>query len=220
VTPFRSILHWNRLIAARRTLGLSALVYTVFHVLTYFAFDSWDFRQIAREMSQMTPNIIAATVSTIGLVALGATSCDACIRRMGPQGWRRLHRTVYWLAILAVLHFLLSRGVFAHQYLMSGLLFWLIAWRGMARRKLGGDPKSLAGLAALSALFTLLLEAGWLWARHGADPVQTLGFNLDLELGLSPAGQVLLAGLLAAALAAHASRRASQRLAADVAEAA
>ena len=201
VTPVRGILRWNRIISVRRTFGVAALGYTVFHVLTYFAFDSWDFGQIAREMAQMTLNIIAATVSTIGLIVLGATSCDACIRRLGPQGWRRLHRTVYWLAFLAVLHFLLSRGNFSHQYLMAGLLFWLMAWRAMARFRRGGDPKSLVGLAILSGLFTMLLEVAWLWMRQAAPPLQTIAFNLDFEFGPSPAVQVFAVGMLAAAAA-------------------
>ncbi len=47
VTPARTILRWNRLIAVRRTIGLAALAYTVFHVVMYFALDSWNFAQVA-----------------------------------------------------------------------------------------------------------------------------------------------------------------------------
>lgn len=53
-------------------------------------------------------SLIVATVSTIGLIALGGTTLYAAIVRMGAKGWNQLHNTVYLLIALALLHVLLA----------------------------------------------------------------------------------------------------------------
>jgi hypothetical protein len=53
-------------------------------------------------------------------------------------------------------------------------------------------------LAAAACVFTVLLEAGWTWGRHGYEPSGTLAGNFSLELGIPPAWQVLALGLLIA----------------------
>ena len=134
--------------------------------------------------------LIIATVSTLGLIALGVTSVDAAVRRMGARGWQRLHNAVYVLAGLVLLHFLPSPGIFPEQYLMSGLFFWLMAWRVLDRYGRGTDEKALVVLAVASALFAALLEAGWQWARRGYEPAGTLANNFTLDLGVPPAWQI------------------------------
>jgi sulfoxide reductase heme-binding subunit YedZ len=201
VTPVRTIFRWNRLIAVRRALGIAALAYTLFHVLAYFELDSWDFLKVASEMAVMSPNVIAATVSTVALAALGATSFDAAVRRMGPR-WQKLHRLVYPLTVLAIVHFLLSRGMFQVSYFFAGALFWLLAWRLLERYGRGTDPRALLLLAVVSAAFTLLLEAGWMQAHHGVEAMMPFMDNFTLPYGPTPAWQVLYLGVLAAIAAA------------------
>jgi methionine sulfoxide reductase heme-binding subunit len=208
VTPAMTIFRWRQLILVRRMIGVTALVYTMAHIVIYFALRFWNFGAIAREMTTRL-SLILATVSTLGLIALGATSLDAAVARMGAQGWNRLHNTVYVITALAIIHYLLSPGVFPDQYLMSGLFFWLIAWRGLNRRGYGTDARALAILAVVSALFTAVLEAGWVFAYHGYEPLGTLGNNFSLVLGVSPAWKVLGLGLLIALVAA--SRQAWRR---------
>ena len=198
VTPASRILDWRGLIAIRRMIGVAALAYTIFHVLTYFALDNWDLGQVAREMMALSPNILAATLSTLGLIVLGATSFDAAIARMGAKAWRTLHRLVHLLALLAVIHFLLSRGIFPVQYLFAGMLFWLVAWRGLDRLERGTDSIALLALALASFLLTAFLEALWMWFHHGVRPGGTFAANFDLDSGLSSAWQILALGLLAA----------------------
>jgi hypothetical protein len=70
--------------------------------------------------------------------------------------------------------------------------------------------RALAALAVVSSLFTALLEALWIWAYHGYEPLGTLANNLSLELGVPAAWKVLLLGLtafLAAALRQAYDRR-------------
>jgi sulfoxide reductase heme-binding subunit YedZ len=200
MTPALTIFRWNRLIVVRRMLGVTGLAYTVAHIAIYFWLRRWNFAFIANEMMTRF-SLIVATLSTIGLIALGATSLDAAIRRMGAQGWNQLHNTVYLLTGLALLHYLLSPGEFPEQYLMSGMFFWLMVWRVLDRRRLGADASALVLLALASGLFTALFEAGWAWAYRGYEPLGTFAINFGLALGVPPAWQMLALGLVIAAAA-------------------
>ncbi len=201
VTPAMTIFRWSRLILARRMIGVTALAYTIAHIIIYFALRFWDFAHIAHEMVARL-SLIVATVSTVGLIALGATSVDAAVRRMGERGWQRLHNTMFVVTALALVHYLLSPGIFPEQFLMSGMFFWLMVWRALNRRGQGADARALAMLAVASCLFTALLEAGWIWAYHGYKPSGTLGNNFSLVLGISPAWKMLALGLAVALAAA------------------
>jgi sulfoxide reductase heme-binding subunit YedZ len=200
ITPAMTILRWSRLIVVRRMIGVTALVYTLAHIIIYFALRFWNFASIAHEMVTRI-SLILAIVATIGLIALGATSLDAAIARMGTEGWNRLHNTVYAITALALVHYLLSPDSYPEQFLTSGMFFWLMVWRLLNRRGLGTDARTLAMLAVTSSLFAAVLEAGWLWAYHGYEPIWTLRNNLTLDLGVPPAWQMLALGLLIAVVA-------------------
>jgi len=219
ITPAVTVLRWRRPIIVRRMIGVTALAYTIAHIVIYFALRLWNFTNIAHEMITRV-SLILATVATVGLIALGATSLDAVVERMGASGWQRLHDIVYVTTALALIHYLLSPGIFPDQYLTCGLFFWLMAWRLLARRRLGTAVWALAALAVVSSLLTALLEALWIWAYHGYEPLGTLANNLSLELGVPAAWKVLLLGLmvcLAAALRQAYDRRGlAARAAGDV----
>ena len=204
VTPAGTIFRSSRLILVRRMIGVTALAYTVAHIIIYFGLRFWNFAAIAKEMVTRV-SLIVATLATIGLIALGATSFDAAIRRMGAQGWDRLHNTIYLLTALALLHYLLSPAIYPEQFLLCGMFFWLMTWRWLNRRGRGTDVAALAMLAVASCAFTVLLEAGWTWAYQHYDPLGTLANNFSLELGIPPAWQILALGLLIA-VAAFAQR--------------
>jgi len=210
ITPALTISGWRRLIIVRRMIGVTGLAYTIAHIVIYFALRSWNFAFIANEMTTRV-SLLVATVSTIGLMALGATSLDAAVQRMGAEGWKRLHDTVYVVTALAVLHYLLSPGIFPEQYLMTGMFFWLMAWRVMNRRGRGVEARALAALAVASCIITVIFEAAWVWAYHGYAPSGTLRNNFTMELGIPPAWQMLALGLLiaVAALARQALRPAA-----------
>ena len=197
ITPALTMFRWRQLIIVRRMIGVTALAYTIAHIIIYFALRFWNFAAIANEMATRL-SLIVATLSTIGLIALGATSLDAAVRRMGAEGWNRLHNTVYVVTALALFHYLLSPGVFPEQYLMSGMFLWLMVWRVLNRRGLGTDVRALGILAVASCLFTAFFEASWIWAYHGYAPSGTLHNNFTLDLGISAAWQILALGLLIA----------------------
>jgi sulfoxide reductase heme-binding subunit YedZ len=195
VTPAAKTFRWNQLVIVRRMIGVTALIYTIGHIIIYFALRFWDFASIATEMVTRV-SLIVATLSTIGLIALGATSLDAAIRRMGADKWNRLHNTVYVLTGLALFHYLLSPGIYATQYSMSGMFVWFMVWRALDRRGLGTNVGVLTALTVACALFTAFLEATWIWVYQGFEPLGTLAGNFSTDIGLPASWQVLVLGLL------------------------
>jgi sulfoxide reductase heme-binding subunit YedZ len=198
VTPIIVVFRWPALIDVRRMIGVMALIYTIAHIILYFALRSWNFERIGIEtVTRLT--LFVATLSTIGLIVLGATSLDAAIRRMGAKGWQRLHNTNYIVSALALLHVVLARGTYAEQYLLCGLFVWLMLWRLLDRYRLGSDAKALLALAVFCCLFTAFLEAGFMWVRRGYDVMGTLHINFmfaPAEIGIQPPWQVLAFGLV------------------------
>jgi methionine sulfoxide reductase heme-binding subunit len=198
VTPVMTIFRWPALIDVRRMIGVTGLVYTIAHVVIFFAMRSWNFTLIVNE-SVTRATLIVGTLSTIGLIVLGATSLDAVIRSMGARGWQRLHNTNYVITGLAVLHVILARGTYPEQYALAGAFIFLMGWRPLARYKLGADVKALAILTLVSTLSTAALEAGFLYGRRGFDVWGTLANNFNpvmFEIGIPPTWQVLGLGLL------------------------
>jgi sulfoxide reductase heme-binding subunit YedZ len=197
ITPVATIFGWAELIIIRRMIGVTALAYTIAHLIIYFALRFWNFASIAHEMLTRV-SLILATIATIGLVALGATSLDDIIRRMGAGNWQRLHNAIYAIGALALIHYLLSPDIYPEQYLMSGIFCWLILWRLLNRRGLGTNAGALAGIALVSCLFTALLEIGWIWAYQDYAVSEILSIYFTLDLGVPPAVKILAIGLLIA----------------------
>src|SRR5215470_2110209 len=150
ITPASTIFRWRRAIIVRRMIGVAALAYTIAHIVIYFALRFWNFAFIANEMATRL-SLLVATASTIGLVALGATSVDAAVRRMGAKAWQQLHNAVYLATALAILHYLLSPGLFPDQFLLSGAFFWLMTWRVLERRGHGANAGGALALLALAS---------------------------------------------------------------------
>ena len=197
VTPAATIFRWPALIDARRMIGVTALVYTIAHMVIYFAFRRWDVAIIANDMTTRL-TLVVATLSTVGLIVLGATSVDAAVRYMGAKNWQRLHTMNYAISALAILHVVLARGTYAEQYVLTAIFFWLMVWRVLARYRLGANAKALAMLAVASCLVAAFLEAGFLWSRRSFDILETLGYNFTLAILDVAAWQVLALGLLVA----------------------
>jgi len=104
VTPIRRSTGINRLISFRRLLGLFAFFYLVLHFLTYALLDlrlEWDtlFVDITER-----PYITVGFTALVLLVPLAATSTHALQRRLG-RNWAKLHRLVYVIAVLGLVHY-------------------------------------------------------------------------------------------------------------------
>ena len=105
VTPLRRLTGWNDLVRVRRMLGLIAFFYAVLHFTTYLWLDQFfDLRAIVADIRKR-PFITLGFSAFLLLLPLAATSTNAMARWLGGRRWRALHRCVYAIAILGVLHF-------------------------------------------------------------------------------------------------------------------
>lgn len=104
VTPLRRASGWNWLVRLRRMLGLFAFFYALMHFLAFFVFDhQLDFAAMWKDVLKR-PFITVGFVAFVLLVPLAATSTQGMIRRLGRR-WSQLHRLIYPIAVLAVLHY-------------------------------------------------------------------------------------------------------------------
>lgn len=132
VTPLRVTAAWPALARMRRMLGLFVYFYASLHLLAYAWFDmgfEWD--EILADVVKR-PFILVGTLSWIVLLALAVTSFNAAIRLLGASKWRLLHRGVYAVAVLAILHFYWMRSGknnFTEVYVYAALLGVLLGWR-------------------------------------------------------------------------------------------
>jgi sulfoxide reductase heme-binding subunit YedZ len=105
VTPLRRLTGWTWLTRLRRMLGLYAFFYAVLHFTTYLWLDQFfDWQAILADIAKR-PYISVGFAALVLMVPLAVTSTRGWIRRLGPR-WQRLHRLVYAVGILGVLHYL------------------------------------------------------------------------------------------------------------------
>lgn len=104
VTPARRLLNLPWLLVFRRMLGLYAFFYACLHMLGYVVVDQWlDAAALWKDIMKR-PFITVGVLCLLGLLPLAVTSTNAMMRRLG-RNWARLHRIVYPVAMLAVLHY-------------------------------------------------------------------------------------------------------------------
>lgn len=201
VTPFRRILRFNKLILVRRMLGLAALSYVLVHFALYVADSRWDLAFVAKEIA-VRIYLTIGFLAMLGLIALGATSTDAAIRRLGGN-WNRLHKIVYAIGILGLLHFFMqTKADVFEATLMAGffillMLYRLAHWR---RFDIAAAPV-LISVAALGALMTAATELAWYGLATGVPPMRVLLANLDFSFVIRPGWWALAAGLAVATAA-------------------
>jgi len=105
VTPLRRLSKWNWLIRLRRMLGLYMFFYASLHFLTFLWFDHFfDLQEMWQDVLKR-PFITVGFAAFVLLIPLALTSTNAMVRRLGGKRWQWLHRLVYLVAPLAILHF-------------------------------------------------------------------------------------------------------------------
>ena len=132
VTPLRLLSKTPSLARFRRMLGLFMYFYALVHFLSYSWFDmGFDVGDIVSDIIKR-PFILVGALSLLLLSPLAATSFNAAIKRLGAKRWQQLHRLVYGVAGLAVLHFFWMRAGkndFAEVAVYAGILAVLLGWR-------------------------------------------------------------------------------------------
>jgi len=217
VTPLRQILQWPRLILVRRMIGVAAFAYVLIHFSLYTASQAFDLGKVATEIA-LRIYLTIGFAALLGLAALAATSTDGMVRRLGGKRWQLLHRLVYAIAVLAVIHYCFQSKLDQWEpTIMAGLLLWLLAYRLLLwRLGLRGHLALpwVAGLSLAAAVATALGEAGYFRLAFHAPLVRVLETNLSLATGIRPAVIVLaislavtFAGVLRAVLIPAEERR-------------
>ena len=129
VTPLRHLTGQAVLVRYRRMLGLFAFGYACLHFLTYLWLDQFfELAAIARDVVKR-PFITVGFAAFVLLVPLAATSSRAMMRRLG-RNWQRLHRLVYVIAALGVVHYLwLVKKDVTQPLVYGSVLVLLLAMR-------------------------------------------------------------------------------------------
>ena len=132
VTPLRVLTHTPALARFRRMVGLWVFFYAVLHLLAYAVFDmELDVTEMLLDVVKR-PFILVGTLALVLLALLAATSFNGAIGWLGAKRWRALHRAVYAVAVLSVLHFFWMRAGkndFAEVALYAAVLALLLGWR-------------------------------------------------------------------------------------------
>jgi sulfoxide reductase heme-binding subunit YedZ len=132
ITPLRQWTGWVALARFRRMLGLFAAFYAALHFSTYAVFDmGLDIGEIVRDVAKR-PFILVGTLAFLLMLPLAATSFNRALRALGAARWQRLHRLVYAIAVLAILHFFWMRAGkrdFAEVFVYAAVLGVLLGWR-------------------------------------------------------------------------------------------
>ena len=132
VTPVRTIFNVPTLQRLRRMLGLFTYFYVVLHLLAYSWFDEgFDFAAIAKDIAKR-PFILVGFAAFVLLTPMAATSFNRAVKAMGVKRWQALHRLVYAVAGLGILHFFWMRAGkhnFAEVSVYAAILGVLLGWR-------------------------------------------------------------------------------------------
>ena len=147
VTPLRVISGTPALARFRRMLGLFVYFYALVHLLSYSWFDmGFDLADIAKDIAKR-PFILVGFSSVLLLTPLAATSFNRAIKFLGAKRWQTLHKLVYVIAGLALLHFFWMRAGknnFAEVFVYAGVIGALLGWR-LLRLWRASTPPALAG---------------------------------------------------------------------------
>ena len=193
ITPAARVLDLPRLLQVRRITGLTALAYALAHLTLYVVDSNFRLGFVASEIA-LRFYLTIGFIVLLGLSALGITSTDGWIRKLG-RSWKRLHRAIYVLAAIALLHyFIQSKSNVSEPVYFSGLLVWLLLWRAlpMAWQR---SPFAQLALTVVAALASAGIEFAWYGLTTGINPWRVLAASETLRFGLRPAHYVALTGL-------------------------
>jgi sulfoxide reductase heme-binding subunit YedZ len=142
VTPLRKILGWTWLLRLRRMLGLFAFFYVLLHFTTYVWLDVFfDTAAIAKDILKR-PFITVGFTAFVLMIPLALTSTNAMVKRLGGKRWQALHRLIYLIAVLGVLHYwwLVKRDI-TQPLIYAVIVALLLGYRVVRRLRDGAAQK-------------------------------------------------------------------------------
>lgn len=130
VTPIRLVFNMPFVFPFRRTLGLITFFYSLVHFMTWLVLDQYfDWTEILLDLTDR-PFIYFGFTAFVGLLILAITSISRVKLMMGSMRWRCLHRGVYLIAILGVIHFfILVKRDITEPLIFATSLFFLLGYR-------------------------------------------------------------------------------------------
>ncbi|HEV8689637.1 MAG TPA: protein-methionine-sulfoxide reductase heme-binding subunit MsrQ [Ideonella sp.] len=150
ITPLRAWTGWHQLLRHRRAIGVATFCYATMHWLSYAWLDQglvWN--DLVTDVAKR-PFILVGTTAWLLLLPLAATSFNRAIKALGAKRWQALHKAIYAIALLAILHFFWMRSgkhlygeVAIYASIIAVLLGWRVrnAWR---QRAASGAPRQIA----------------------------------------------------------------------------
>ncbi|MCS4510096.1 protein-methionine-sulfoxide reductase heme-binding subunit MsrQ [Xylophilus ampelinus] len=155
VTPLRVISKWNGLARYRRMLGLFAYFYVAVHLLCYAWFDmGFDVSGIAKDIAKR-PFILVGFAAFVLLTPLAATSFNRAIKALGGKHWQALHKLVYLIAGLGLLHFFWMRAGknnFDEVFVYAAIIAVLLGFRVVQALRKRAARQSVATAAPAAAI--------------------------------------------------------------------
>jgi sulfoxide reductase heme-binding subunit YedZ len=130
ITPFRKLFNLPDLIRLRRMLGLFAFFYVCLHFITYLGPDQqFDLAGMWKDVAKR-PFITVGFTAFVLLIPLAITSTAGWIRRLGGKRWQMLHRSIYFAAVLGVIHYYwLVKSDVREPLFYGTLVAILLLWR-------------------------------------------------------------------------------------------
>ncbi len=148
ITPLRQWIHQPALLRFRRMLGLFTFFYVCIHFLSYAWLDmGFELTDIVKDIVKR-PFILVGTSALLLMTPLAATSFNRAIKWMGAKRWQMLHKAVYVIVLLGLLHFFWMRSAknnFAEVAVYAVVIAVLLGWRVRQRLR---NAKTKLGVQA------------------------------------------------------------------------
>lgn len=136
ISPLRDVASLPTLLRYRRALGVTAFVYAVLHFLSYAWLDKGlIIDDIVRDVVKRN-FILVGMLALILMTPLALTSFNAAIRKLGGKRWQALHKLVYLIAMLGLLHFYWKKAAkndVAEVMVYAVILAVLLGWRALRK---------------------------------------------------------------------------------------
>ena len=203
VTPMRRIARYAPLVDVRRMLGVGSFAYIALHLTLYIADQMFDFAKVASEIALRFYLTIGFS-AWLGLAALAITSNDYMVRRLGGIRWRRLHRLVFPIVVLACTHYIMQSKLEVFEpTVVGGIFVWLILYR-VLHWKFPSNGEFPIPVIAASWLFVgglvFVCEAIAFHIAFNAPVLRVLALDFNFQAGIRPGWYVWGIGLVVTAI--------------------
>ena len=167
ITPVKIVTGWGEPMHYRRMIGLFAFFYAVLHLASYVGLDQFFEWQIIGEEIVKRPFITIGMIGVALLIPLAVTSTSGMVKRLGARRWKMLHRAVYVVGALGVVHFyMMIKADFSEPIIYGAILAVLLGVRGMAGLRRAAKRRSRSDFGERSPM----LEH----TRSGAQTAETI----------------------------------------------